>query len=221
MWIQKVTTQYAQEQGWRVQDTMLELLTRKEACREKKAQVEIGFANHDSGSSGSAIVAASEHPNEKGRDVWVEEVRQQLAKEKGWTLQSTKVWIVRVHCPDRAPEPAAAPANPVSVEQLSQCLIMTKSDKESGKVCRKILKRYTENLLHHSANPKYRKIPMNNKKFKDCVACVDGGIEWLRQLGFGEVDGELVMNSDLMCVALLSKALEMLQEAEAEEALYD
>ncbi len=46
--------------------------------------------------------------------------------------------------------------------------------------------RYIDNLLSHPGEQQYRKIRANNKAFKERVACVAGGLLFLKAIGFTE-----------------------------------
>lgn len=70
---------------------------------------------------------------------------------------------------------------------LTSCLIIVNCNtKERAEACKEIIVKYTENIVNHPTEEKYRKIRKGNKIFTEKVRDVEGALDFLRAAGFVE-----------------------------------
>ena len=98
---------------------------------------------------------------------------------------------------------------------------MRKAAPDEVNACRQMLRTYTANLSKAPLNERFRKINMANKQFEERVANVDGALEWLNTLGFAEDSGHLVLEDVRVFPELYGKAIEVMDEVEETEEMYD
>lgn len=70
---------------------------------------------------------------------------------------------------------------------LTSCLIIVNCNtRERAEACKDIITKYTENIVLHPREEKYRKIRKGNKIFIEKVRDVEGALDFLRAAGFAE-----------------------------------
>jgi hypothetical protein len=79
---------------------------------------------------------------------------------------------------------------------------------EVAENCFKLLKAYLSNVLKDPENEKFRKINKENKAFSEKVAKVEGGLYFLRAVGFEDENSFLVMKK--VDAEVIKSALELL-----------
>lgn len=235
-WIEDVKRQHAQNEGWSLSDTEISLVTQADT-NKGRCKVEIGFSNNRTGDVGGAYVMATKEPAQQGQDAWLEDVKKQHARERGWRYEDTSVWIVGVESSAQVEKQSSSPSNrsdtqhatsaPTAseldthkVEQLSAALAEMKGH-TSAKVCRNTLRKYASNLQKKSSNPIFRKINLQNQAFQSRVAAIPGGLDWLVAIGFQAADGQLEISEQAIDCTLLQHAIEVLADEDEVEALYE